>query len=185
MKRVIKIIGLLLLLLGVVTACEKENRAGVVTLDMKDHPGMPSAYEEVNVEIKEIQFLYVAGPGSRGGWIKLRTNAGVYNLLKLQNGVTVTLVERMRIPTGKITHYKLLLGDDNSVRLRGGRLVPLTLAAEFQNGVVKPMNTIVRPGSKIKIVLGFDSAASVVEEATGEYRLKPTLSTVYFQNQRP
>jgi hypothetical protein len=174
MKRAIKIIGILVMLLGVVTACEKEDRSGVVSVRMKDHPGLASTFDEVNIEVKQIQLYYVSGPQTRGGWVKLRTQAGVYNLLKLQNGQSVGLVMRERVPVGRVTGVRLMLGENHSVVARGQRY-PVKMDPEQQAGVRMSANISVKPGYFIQIMLGFDAASSIAVDAPGKFRLKPSV----------
>lgn len=181
MKRAIKIIGLFLILLGVVTACEKENRSGVVSVRMKDHPGHESMFDEVNIEVKQIQLYYVSGPQNRAAWVPLKTQAGVYNVLKFTGGTSIGLVLRERIPAGRVTGIRLMLGEDNSVRAKG-QLYPIKIDPAHAGGIGMGINLTVRPDYSTQVMLGFDASSSIVVESPGIYRLKPAIKVIEVLN---
>ena len=75
----------------------------------------PANYLQVNVDIKQVRIHISADSNSTDGWIDLPTNAGIYNLLELRNGIDTTLVDSTLIPAGKVSQIRFVLGPNSSV----------------------------------------------------------------------
>src|SRR5690349_3298794 len=98
--------------IGLFTSCEKDNFTasddmGNITIRLTD---APANYQQVNVDIQKVSVHLVPNSG-KSAWIDLNTKSGVYDLLKLQNGIDTTLVNTTSLPAGKITQMRLLLGN--------------------------------------------------------------------------
>src|SRR5687767_13204927 len=70
----------IVLTITTLTACKKEGET-TIRLNMTD---APAAYEEVNVDLQQVNLKF---EGSDTGWVSMKTKAGIYNLLGLQNGI--------------------------------------------------------------------------------------------------
>lgn len=159
----------LLLFSGIATifSCSKENNAGTSNLQVR-LTDAPAAYDKVNVDIKEVRVNF---RDDSTGWISLNTNAGVYNLLALQNGVD-TLLATGTVQAGIVKEIRLILGTDNTIVV-SGISYPLTIPSGSESGLK------IKVGKKLNasldsIVVDFDAALSVKEEAGG-YKLRPVL----------
>src|SRR5688500_14306208 len=118
MKRLIKIMGLTLVLLGMTAACEKEEARSSSTMAVRitDYPGTTTPYEAVNIEIKEVHVYYETG---RPGWKSLNTAAGVYNMNTLQRGRSAYIARAQAISAGTISQIKIVLGARNTIKTGG------------------------------------------------------------------
>src|SRR5687768_4491988 len=101
------------------TACNKDQETvGKATLQVRltDAPG---DYEAVYIDLQGVEINASETSDETAGWVRLKnTQAGVYDLLKLTNGLDTLLASDM-IPAGKIAQIRLILGDKNSVTVNG------------------------------------------------------------------
>src|SRR5215212_11158430 len=119
MKNSILVLMAAVLLFG----CKKDDNNngggyGSMRVKMTDAPG---DYKEVNVDIKLVEINH------NGNWIALSTNAGVYDLLKLRDSVTVPISDSVVINRGKVTQIRLILGNNNTVVVDSMGTFPLTV----------------------------------------------------------
>jgi hypothetical protein len=132
----------------------------------------PAAYQEVNVDIQGAEVH--ANDGNQGsGWQSLNINAGVYNLLDLTNGLDVLLGETV-LPAGKISQLRLVLGENNTLKV-DGQVSPLSTPSGMQSGLKVQIHQDLEAGITYKILLDFEAALSVVPAGSGKYNLKPVI----------
>ncbi|HET7819813.1 MAG TPA: DUF4382 domain-containing protein, partial [Bacteroidia bacterium] len=85
-------------------SCKKHEDAqfGHISVQLTDAPGN---FQQVNVDIQTVSIHLVpdSGSGSGSKWIDLPTKSGVYDLLKLQNGIDTSIVDSVQLAAGKIT----------------------------------------------------------------------------------
>lgn len=159
------------------SSCDDDNGTGNARLEIRltDAPG---DYQEVNVDIQEIRVH--ASSDDRGdddsGWQSLAIHKGVYDLTKLTNGID-TLLCSVELPAGKISQIRLVLGDNNSVRV-DGQLHPLKTPSAQQSGLKVQVNEQLKEGITYRVLLDFDAALSVVARGNGEYNLKPVIRSI-------
>ena len=162
--------GLLIaaLLLFTFNACRKEKSSGTTALTVRltDNPFNAS---EVNVDIREVRVN--VGDDSTG-WVSLNTNASIYNLLGLQNGVDTVLATGI-IPTGVLKEIRFVLGNDNSIKI-DSTVYPLTIPSGSESGLKIKVNKQLN-GTIDSLVIDFDAALSIKQTGTGEYKLAPVL----------
>lgn len=170
MKTLVKTILSLLLLMSFsfgVTSCKKEEQRGAMTVKMTD---APADYLKVYVEVIGMQVHSEAN-----GWMHLPVNAGIYNLLDLQNNASVILSSNAQLPAGKINQMRLILGTNNSlVTIQG--TYDLKVPGGDETGLKINVNETIMPNHTVVILLDFDAAASVVDKGNGTYSLKPVIS---------
>lgn len=170
MKTKLKIIVSAIVLLGmmaITSSCKKENPAkGFMTVKMTD---APADYLAVNVEV-----IGVSVHVNNAGWIDLPCNAGVYDLLTLQNDVTTTLATNVTLPVGKVSQIRLLLGSNNSITTSAGTF-PLTIPSGSESGLKINLHQDIAPNNHVIVVLDFDAGLSVVENGNGSFSLKPVI----------
>ena len=153
------------------TSCKDDLSDGSARVRLTDAPAL---YSEVNVEILSVSVHYEDEHLGNKGWVTLESNAGVYNLLKLQNDVTVVLSDDQSLPLGKVTQIRLMLGDDNSV-ISSGVSYELKVPSGYESGVKIGLNTDLKFNKTIDIILDFDADKSVIMEGNGSFTLKPVI----------
>lgn len=171
-KNISNTIGLMLIMLMstlMFTNCQKQRNTGSMTVKMTDAPG---DYQEVNVDVIAVEVHYEDEDGL--GWVALNINPGIYDLLELQNDVTVVLADEDEIPVGHVTQIRLILGDDNTVKV-DDIFYKLALSSQDKTGLKLNVDAKVKRWKDLEIVIDFDAGASIVLEGNGTYRLKPVL----------
>lgn len=160
-------------ILGMAACSNQDDDSAKLVVRLTDSPG---DFQEVNVEIIDVQVNAEDGEGE-DGWESLpNVNTGVYNLLDLTGG-TETVLSNSSYPPGMINQIRLLLGDDNSVKIDGQRY-ELNTPSGQQSGLKLRLNAELTPGITYTILLDFDAAQSVVKTASGNYNLKPVIKLV-------
>ena len=148
------------------SACDKEKEQAHMTVKMTD---APANYLAVNVDV-----IGVSIHTSNSGWIDLPVQAGIYDLLQLQNNVTVVLTNNVVVPLGKVSQMRLKLGPNNTIITTTGTY-PLTIPSGAESGLKINVNCDIVNNSNVVIVLDFDAGASVVENGAGDFSLKPVI----------
>ena len=158
-----------LTLTTIFTGCKKDIQQGEITVKMTD---APANFIAVNVEVLQVNVHYANHPNN--GWITLQTNAGIYNLLDLQNDVTVVLTNGQTLDVGRITQMRLILGQNNTVATTD-TIFPLELSSQDQTGLKINSNFEITSNGNVEIVLDFDAEKSIIQEGNGSYKLKPVI----------
>jgi hypothetical protein len=168
--------GAMMALCGLILfgGCKKdEMENGNIFVRMTD---APAAYQQVNVDIVKVQVHHVDGSGN-GAWIDLPTNAGIYNLLALQNGIDTTIVHTTQLGAGKITQMRLLLGSNNTLMV-DSVIHPMKVPSGSQSGIKLVGELNVVPNQTLNVLIDFVADESVVESGNGKYHLKPVVKVV-------
>ncbi len=159
-----------LLIAGISNSCSKHdsNSRGNAKLSVRmvDAPG---DFQQVNVEVLEVMVH-----NEFDGWISLPTNAGVYDLLTLQDDVSATLVNQGELPDGKINQFRLILGTDNTVMV-DSVMHDISTPSAQQSGLKLNVKETFDANETYEIVVDFDAEKSIVKKGNGEYSLKPVL----------
>jgi hypothetical protein len=151
--------------LGIFAACKKESGSTTLRIKLTD---APASYEEVNIDLREVRLKFESDTSS---WVTLQTRAGIYNLLKLQNGID-TLISEVTLPQTNVKEVRLVLGDNNTIKA-GGIISPLVIPSGSESGLKIKVNKQLR-NSIDSITVDFDAALSVAHEHNG-YKLRPVL----------
>ena len=146
--------------------CSNENTARV-EVRLTDSPG---DYEELKVDIQGVQ---VNNSNENSGWISLDIEEGVYDILKLSNGID-TLLGAIELPVGRVEQIRLILGANNSVKI-DGQTHDLSTPSAQQSGLKLNVHAELIEGITYEILLDFDAARSVVNRGNGIYSLKPVI----------
>jgi len=162
------LIGIPALFIG---SCKKEDSkpTSTIVFSMKD---APAAYDEVNVEVTEIQ-IHSDGDG----WITVPVTDSIYNLLILQGNNAAFLANAV-LPSGTVSQVRLILGTHNTVVV-GGTTFPLLLSSEDETGLKLNIHQNLIGGVTYDLLLDFNADQSVLDEGNGSYRLKPVLSATF------
>lgn len=153
-------------------SCSKDSNSnqGTSTLNVR-LTDAPTAYEEVNVDIREVRVKF-SDDSLNTGWVTLNTFPGIYRLLDLQNGVD-TLLATGAFPFQTIKEIRFVLGPNNTIK-DAGVVYPLTIPSGAESGlklkISKDLNQTLET-----IIIDFDAALSVTKDGTGDYKLRPVL----------
>ena len=159
-------------IIATVVSCNKSSKTAVLAISMTDQP---VDFDSVNVEITDVQIHFSQGDSANpSDWASLATNAGVYNLLELQNGVTAALTNPDDIPVGKLQQMRLILGSNNYVVI-DSVVHPLEISSQDKTGIKINLKTEVTANDSIEILIDFDASQSIIEKGTGQFMLKPVI----------
>ena len=145
-------------------ACKKESQS---TLQVK-LTDAPADLDEVNIDLKAVNVIF--RDDSRG-WVSLQTKDTIYNLLGLQNGLD-TLIAQGTFPTNTVKEIRLVLGDNNSVKVNG-QVYPLIIPSGSTSGLKIKVNKKLNATLET-VVIDFDAGMSVTQEQDG-YKLRPVI----------
>ncbi len=121
------------------------------------------------MDIKEVRVNFSNDTLS---WIPLQTNAKIYNLLGLQNGVD-TLLATSNVPAGILHELRLLLGTNTTIKI-DNVIYPLSVASADETGLkIKVAKKLNAGLDSLKI--DFDAGLSINQTGNGTYKLKPVL----------
>lgn len=180
LSRAMHLIAVLFITAIVFSSCSKSddsnpsNDSGQSDLKVK-LTDLPAPYEEVNVDIREVRVKF-SDDSTQSGWITLLTNAGVYNLLSLQNGMD-TLLASATVQTGVLKQIRLILGTNNSIKISGA-VYPLVVPSGAETGLKIMLNKAISATTET-VLIDFDANLSVVAGVPGDYKLVPVLRVVY------
>jgi hypothetical protein len=146
-------------------ACKKDNDSSTLKLRMTD---APLAAEEVNIDLKAVEVKFDKDSTQ---WLSMQTNAGVYNLLGLQNGID-TLIAQGNYPTGVVKEIRLIVGTNNTIKV-DGQVLPLTIPSGSESGLKIKINKKLQETVET-VLIDFDAALSIKQETDG-YKLRPVV----------
>ncbi len=153
-----------------IISCKKDDAKGTSTLNVR-LTDAPTAYEEVNVDIREVRVKFSDDTLS-SGWVTLTTFPGIYNLLAYQNGVD-TLLGTGVFPVQVVKEIRFILGPNNTIK-DAGVVYPLTIPSGSESGLKIKLNKSLNATLET-VIIDFDAALSVKKEGTGDYKLRPVL----------
>lgn len=172
-KRIYTFLILSLALVAGVSSCETDGTIGndkaTLVVNLTD---APADYEEVLIDVQDLM-IHVAFNDSVENWISLPVNKGIYNLLDLRNGMD-TLLATAELPSGNISQMRLVLGENNSLKVNG-EYYDLETPSAQQSGLKFNINKQLEDGMFYEMWIDFDAARSIVARGNGTYGLKPVI----------
>jgi hypothetical protein len=174
MKLIIKSLMIFGFMSLIVSGCKKENNYGDMMVKMTDAPG---DYLQVNVDVKRVEVHYA----DNISWMTLNTQSGIYNLLDLQNNITVVLANGTHLPAGKVSQLRLILGNNNTLMLRDSTIHSLKIPSSEQSGIKINIDARIPPANNLIITLDYDADKSVNQEGNGDYIMKPVIKVQNIQ----
>ncbi|MES2648538.1 MAG: DUF4382 domain-containing protein [Bacteroidota bacterium] len=152
-------------------SCSKNDthNSHTVNVRLTDNP---YDAEEVNVDIRSVQLKHSDDEGDEDGWTSIDTDDRIYNLLELQNDVNVLLASG-QYPHDDIKEIRLLLGDDNSIKINGISY-PMKVPSGSSSGLKIKVDKDLS-GPVTDILIDFDAALSVHKSDDGQYMLRPVI----------
>ncbi len=130
----------------------------------------PATFTKVNIDIRSVMVNLT--DDASNGWTTLNTNAGIYDLLTLQNGKD-TLLAKGTLSAKTVKQIRFVLGTDNTVEA-GSLTYPLTIPSGAESGLkINLSKDLTMPVESV--VIDFDASASIHQELDGSYTLRPVL----------
>lgn len=147
-----------------------DARVAYLKIRMTDDPG---DYQQVNVDLQQLRAKVVDDSTGDEVWYDLATQAGIYDLLQLQNGLD-TLVVNDSLPPGELQELRLILGDQNTVMV-DSTLREMKVPSGSSSGLKIKLQQVLVRDSISQVLLDFDAEESVVARGNGGYNLKPVI----------
>jgi Domain of unknown function (DUF4382) len=169
MKRSYLVLAFTVITAGVINSCSKGEEQPTLEVRLTDNP---TGLKEVNVDIQKVRIKFSDDSLSNNGWLDMATNARIYNLLGLQNGVD-TLLATGSFPQNIIREIRFVLGPNNTVKDSLGVVYPLTVPSGSESGLKIKVNKNLLANLQT-LVIDFDAALSIKKEPDG-YKLRPVL----------
>lgn len=143
-----------------------------VQLKLVDDPG---DYLEVNVEIIDIQY----NAGEDEEWMSFTPVSGYpinVDLTELVAGNSLLLTDEL-IPAGMLNQVRLVLSENNTLRVEGEEdLIPLNTPSAQQSGLKLKLNEELEGGFSYTFILDWIVSESIVKAGnSGNYNLKPVI----------
>jgi hypothetical protein len=162
------------------SACEKESQYndpgaqhGSMDVNMTD---APANYDVLLVALTDVQ-VYQQGKG----WVALNANAESFNVLELNNGKSKKIAQSSSLEAGVYTKVKLVFNQSvslttlASIGLFGNQAAGIfVLQWQGNNTIEVEINEEVKAGEHAAVMLDFDAAKSVVQDA-GNYYIRPVI----------
>lgn len=130
--------------------------------------------QEVNVDVQKVSIV-----AQSGAQIELAAPNAIFDLLRLQGGISALLADRT-LPADRYTQVRLLLGTRNTLRLAGASEGPVALRVPSgqQSGLKINIDLDLQAGSGRDLYIDFDVAESLHLTKAGKndrYSLRPVL----------
>ncbi len=134
-------------------------------------------FDSVFIDIQKLEVKLEDDTMGNDGWVTLSIHAGVYNILRLRNGID-TLFGTGILPNGRLRKIRLTLGTRNSA-MKNGQSFPLTLKSEDREVVadLNSSNFEIDNNGQLMLWIDFDAAQSIQVDNSGSgnsngYRLR-------------
>lgn len=171
------VIGVAVISIVFIQSCSNsnENMEGTARVQLKlvDAPG---DYLEVNVEIIDIQY---SSSDDEEGWLSFTPDSGYpinVDLTELIAGNSLLLTDQI-IPSGMLKQARLVLSDNNTLKVEGEEgLISLSTPSAQQSGLKLKLDTELEAGFSYTFILDWNVQESIVKAGnSGRYNLKPVI----------
>jgi hypothetical protein len=159
-----------------VFACKKDEATisePTLELSLTDGPG---DFESVIIDVIGAEVHITKDTGKTDSWLPLAIKPGLYDILKLSNGVD-TVLGSTKLPLADIKEIRLKLGTNNTVKTNG-QTYALTIPSGGDSGLKLKFEKKMLAGISYKVMLDFDAAKSIKEESKGGFKLRPVLRLI-------
>ncbi|MFI5129889.1 MAG: DUF4382 domain-containing protein [Chitinophagales bacterium] len=133
-------------------------------------------FDSIFIDIQKLEVKVDDGIGN-DHWVNLNINAGVYNILRLRNGID-TLFATGILPNARVRKVRLTLGLQNRV-MKDGQSFPLRVHDNDREVVanIEAGNFEIVPPNQVLFWIDFDASRSIQTDNSGSgnnngYRLK-------------
>jgi len=144
---------------------EKEIKFSPVHFYLMDSP---SGFDSINIHIKKIEANVITDSAV---WVPVDTKDTMVNVFHLQDSITLQ-VAHDNLPMGLLKRIRFILGNDNSVVVKGISYplqLPATGSPALLIDIDKKLNEVFNG-----FILDFDASQSIIEDS-GSYRLEPVI----------
>ena len=144
---------------------EKEIKFSPVHFYLMDSP---SGFDSINIHIKKIEANVITDSAV---WVPVDTKDTMVNVFHLQDSITLQ-VAHDNVPMGLLKRIRFILGNDNSVVVKGISYplqLPATGSPALLIDIDKKLNEVFNG-----FILDFDASQSIIEDS-GSYRLEPVI----------
>ena len=149
-----------------VFSCQKDSDTTTLRVMMTDAPAL---WEEVNIDLERVEIKLARDTNS---WVSMQTNAAIYDLLGLQNGVDTLIAQASFQSTEIVKEIRLVLGTDNTIKV-DGQAFELTVPSGAESGLKIKVNKDLNADIET-LTIDFDAQLSVNTGPQG-YILMPVL----------
>lgn len=169
-----------LLLLVVSSSCSNEIESepinnSLVTVNLK---ASSSNFNEVNIEVLDIQFRIMEDENNPAAWQSLNTiNTGVLDLGTLSRTDVITLVDFEEIESSFVYEIRLVLGNNNTAVMNEvsySLSMPMGMPSECNNIINKQLTANVL----YEFVVEFEVEKSIELMPDGDAQLTPKINTL-------
>ncbi|MCB2196141.1 MAG: DUF4382 domain-containing protein [Bacteroidetes bacterium] len=172
MKKLIYVV-IALFVLGACSETEESinnSKQAVLKVRLTD---APADYQEVLIDIQDVM-INLSTENDTLGWQSLDiAYPGVYNLLDFTSGFDTLLVET-EIPAGTINQIRLILGENNQVKV-DGEYYDIQTPSTQTSGLKFNLNETLIEGFTYTLWIDFDAGRSIVQKGNGGFLLKPVI----------
>lgn len=165
---------------------ETLSGTGMVDIQLqKQAEDEPANYIAMNLDIREVQLHYTGDheiePGDQSpGWVTLKTNVGIYDILKLKNTVSAVICRQEGIQGKKVNGMRLVLGDRNSLVIRSEHgdtaIYPMVVPSGATSGLKINLSTKVQPNKRLVMLVEMDAHHSVAQaQGPTSFELHPVI----------
>lgn len=134
-------------------------------------------FDSVFIDLQKLEIKLDDDSLASNGWVSLTINPGVYNILRLRNGID-TLFATGSLPNARIKKIRLTLGTQNSV-MENGQSFPLKIHDNDREVVanIESNNFEIVAPNQVLFWIDFDASRSIQTDNSGPgnnngYRLK-------------
>lgn len=145
-----------------------------------------SNYQAIWINIQQV-FIHVVNDASgQSGWIEIpMTRNGFYNISNFKNG-SDTLLAQSNVPPGVISQIRIILGNNNSLILSNGEIVPLQMPSSLVTGIQLNLQDTLHAGIPFSLDIDFNIANSVIgPNSQGQYLFQPVITVAPRVSQTP
>lgn len=167
-----KHITLCILITLVLIGCSSDDPIGPdegegrITMYLVDAPA--EIYSEINVEIGRVEIY-----SEQKGWVEIKGEAEVFNLLDLTNGNMAVLADVI-VDADTYTRVRIHIGSESNLVI-GGSVLNMSLSAGYQGGYEMEHQIELESGSTAEILLDFDAHRSVSGSVVTGFVLQPVI----------
>ena len=166
--------AILMAMTALLYACQKDvnnneatdpDQPHSIRVYLTDH--VTPVFDSVFVEILGLQVKLEDDSLPHGGWVNLSVNPGIYNILRLRNGID-TLFATGNLPNARIKKIKLLLGTQNSA-MNNGQVFSLRIKDEDREVIANLDNNNfeITAAGQVLFWIDFDASRSIQVDNSG------------------
>jgi hypothetical protein len=169
---------IIVLIFCIIIGCTSSGSTGNLTVLLTDWPILDKEVTAVNIFVTRIEVRPVSEENEEAGWITFPDINEEFNLLNLQNGITVSLGVA-DIPIGTYTELRLHVSKENTIEFEDDvAKYPLKIPSGTSSGIKIKHTFTISEGDSLTITLDFDAQQSVKTAGGGgdvEYQLHPVI----------